>query len=342
MEKVKVCLLGFGGIARSHFKSYLKLAQRNAPVELVAICDIDPERLEACKKEFNVPIAVTDYKELVNLPEVDAVVIGSPDQDHPEMVAAFLRAGKDVMCEKPMALSPEECEEMMRIEKETGRMLMIGQVCRFTPGFVTAKQLIDDGRIGDLIFVESEYAHNYTKARGHNDWRVVPERHGFIGGGCHAVDLLRWIAGDPIEVYAHHNHKSLADWPTPDTAIAIYKFPNDVMGKVFVSTGCKRNYTMRTCLYGTTGTIIFESRGTEIFLYQEDHNGNYYTCPRKLATTPKGHNMMDEVKDFIDAIVQNKPNPISSIEGASTVAVCRAAVESAQTSAPVQIKYPEV
>ena len=79
-----------------------------------------------------------------------------------------------------------------------------------------------------------------------------------------------------------------------------------------------------------------------IELASKAHNGNYYTCPRILSSNPIGHNMMAEVRDFIDAIVRNKPNPISSIEGASTVAVCRAAVESAQTGAPVKIKYPEV
>ena len=131
------------------------------------------------------------------------------------------------------------------------------------------------------------------------------------------------------------------DWPVNDTTIAIYKFPNNVIGKVFCSIGVKRDYTMRTCLYGTEGTWIFESGGTEMKLYQVDKNGKNYTFPKMVPCQPKGHNMTAEISDFIDAILAGKPNPISSIEGASTVAVCRATVESAKLGQPVQIVYPE-
>lgn len=308
-----------------------------------AVCDVDPERLEACKKEFNVPRACSDYRELVTDPLVDAVVVATPDQDHVEMVEAFLRAGKDVMCEKPMALTLADCEKMMRVEKETGRILMIGQVCRFTPSFALAKSLIDEGRIGELIFVESEYAHNYARSKGWNNWRMVPERHGFIGGGCHAVDLLRWLAGDPIEVYAHENHKIMTDWPTADTLIAIYKFPNDVMGKVFVSTGCKRNYTMRSVFYGTKGTIICDNTSPTITLFEEtagDHKS--FTKPQELPVEINNHNFGAEIELFINALINGEKSPVSSMEGASTVAVCCATVASAATHAPVQIKYPEI
>ena len=219
---------------------------------------------------------------------------------------------------------------------------MVGQICRFTPAFAKAKQLIDEGAIGDLYFVESEYAHDYMKILADpTAWRSDPRRHGVIGGGCHPVDLLRWIAGNPTEVFAYSTHKYLMDWPVNDTTIAVYKFPNEVIGKVFCSIGVKRDYTMRTCLYGTEGTIIFESKGKEIKLYQTDKQGKFYTVPRIIPSQPVGHNMTAEISDFVDAIIEGRPNPISSIEGASTVAVCRATVESAKIGMPVQIVYPE-
>ena len=159
---------------------------------------------------------------------------------------------------------------------------------RYNPNFNRAKKMVEAGDIGELVYVESEYAHDYKHSRGYNDWRVSPEREGVIGGGCHAIDFLRWVAGNPTEVTAYSTHKYLMDWPVNDTTIAIYKFPNHVIGKVFCSIGVKRNYTMRTCLYGTKGTIIFESQGKEIRLFQEDHNGKYYTCPRILTKTLLG------------------------------------------------------
>ena len=339
-KKIKFAVIGASTMGRLHMKGVI--AKEGA--ELYAICDTAPEQLEGAVKDLGMPDlkCVSDYRELVNDPEIDAVVIVTPDQVHLEMTVAFLRAGKDVLCEKPMALTLAECEEMMRVEKETGRKLMIGQVCRCTPAFIMAKELVDSGRIGELVFVESEYAHNYNHARGYNDWRVVPERHGFIGGGCHAVDLLRWIAGDPTEVYAHSNHKILTDWPVDDTVIAIYKFPNNVSGKVFVSIGCKRNYTMRSVFYGTKGTIICDNTSPTITLFAENEAGEGFTTPQVLPVVVNNHNVTAEIDVFVEALVSGKEMPVTSKEGANTVAVCCSTVESYQCGKPVDIRYPKV
>ena len=311
--------------------------------KLYAVCDTAEDRMIQRKEEFGAEVGVTDYRELINDPNLDAVAIVVPDKFHLPMTRDFLKAGKAVLCEKPMALTLEECEEMMKVEKETGGKLMIGQVCRCTPAFRMAKDLIDAGRIGELVFVESEYAHNYGVARGYNDWRVDPDRHGFIGGGCHAVDLLRWIAGDPTEVYAHANHKILTDWPVNDTSIAIYKFPNNVMGKVFVSIGCRRDYTMRSVFYGTKGTIICDNTSDHLKLYEDDApNGKDYTVAQNLSVVVNNHNITAEIDMFVNAVISGEPMPVSSMEGASTVAVCCASVESAKEGKPVQIRYPQV
>ncbi|MBR3978254.1 MAG: Gfo/Idh/MocA family oxidoreductase [Oscillospiraceae bacterium] len=337
-KKFNVALIGCGVIADFHLQGVL--AQKDCV--LYAICDnATDDRVERRRAKYNPLHTATDYRELVNDPNVDIAIVATPDNSHLEITSAFLKAGKQVLLEKPMALTIEECNEMRRVEKETGNRLMVGQVARYNPNFKKAKQLVDSGAIGELVFVESEYAHDYMRSRGYDDWRVTPEREGMIGGGCHAVDFLRWIAGNPTEVTAYSTHKYLTDWPVDDTTIAIYKFPNNVIGKVFCSIGVKRDYTMRTCLYGTEGTIIFESHGTEMKLYQVDKNGKNYTFPKMVPCQPKGHNMTAEIDDFIKAIVAGEPNPISSIEGASTVAVCRATVESAKLGQPVQIVYPE-
>ena len=191
-NKLNIAVIGCSGMGKQHMRGVI--AKEGA--SLYAVCDTAQERLIECRDEFSVPVATSDWRDLVNDPALDAVVIVTPDKLHTEMTVAFLRAGKDVLCEKPMALTVAECEEMMRVEKESGRRLMIGQVCRCTPAFLMAKELVSSGRIGELFFVESEYAHHYGKARGYDDWRVDPDRHAVIGGGCHAIDLLRWIAGD--------------------------------------------------------------------------------------------------------------------------------------------------
>lgn len=338
-KKLQVAVIGCGNIATSHLKGVAAKPE----CELYAVCDnATDDRLQRRKDEYGAKVAVKDYKELLGDPNIDFVIITVPDNSHMEIACAFMRDGKDVLLEKPMALTVPECEEMLRVEKETGKRLMVGQVVRYNNNFKNAKQLVDDGAIGELAFVESEYAHDYSVARGYNDWRVTPEREGMIGGGCHAVDFLRWVAGNPTEVHAFSNHKYLTDWPVNDTTIAIYKFPNGVIGKVFCGIGVKRNYTMRTCLYGTKGTIIFDSRTPDIQLFQVNEEGKGYTKPQIVPSEPIGHNMTGEISDFVDAILSGRPNPISAIEGASTVAVCRATVESAKTGETVKIVYPQV
>ena len=338
-KKLNVAVIGCGNIAVLHIKGVLAKPE----CVLYAVCDnASDDRLAKHLEEYKPQRAVADYRELVDDPNVDIAIITTPDKTHMEMTCAFLRAGKDVLLEKPMALTVPECEEMLRAEKESGRRLMVGQVARYNGVFVKAKEIIDSGILGELTFVESEYAHTYKGERGYNDWRVNAEREGMIGGGCHAVDLLRWIAGDPTEVTAYANHKYLMDWPVNDSTIAIYKFPNDVIGKVFCSIGARRRYTMRTCVYGVNGTLIFESNEENITLYLTDENGKNYTKPRYIPASTIDHNMTAEISDFVDAILADKPNPISSIEGASTVAVCRATVESVRVGGPVKISYPKV
>ena len=340
-----IAVIGGSELARLHAEGVLDAEG----AELYAICDIAPERLENILKELKErgiepKKSCNDYMELVNDPELDAVVLVTPDQTHCEMTCAFLRAGKAVLCEKPMALSMEECQEMMRCEKEMNGKLMIGQIGRCAPGFVLAKKLVDEGRIGEMMFIESEYAHNYAKAKGYAGWRLDPRRHGLIGGGCHAVDFLRWFAGDPTEVCAYANRKSLTDWPTDDTTIGILKFPNNVIGKVFVSTGCKRNYTTRSVIYGTKGTIICDNCSPSIQLFEnnEELGKRFSDEPQNLEIIPVSHNAKEEIRVFVDSLVNDSPLPISSSEGANTVAVCSAIIESCATGMPVKVKYPTV
>ena len=347
-KRLNVAVIGCSWMAKQHMDGVLA-----NDANLYAICDTAQSQIDERLKEFSPERTCTDYRDLVSDPNVDIAIIVTPDYYHLEMTEAFLRAGKHVLCEKPMALTLEECERMIQVSKECDKLLMVGQVCRCNPQFVKAKQLIDAGEIGELYYVESEYAHDYGVARGFNDWRVDARRHGFIGGGCHAVDLLRWIAGDPIDVYAVGNKKNLTDWPIQDdTNVAIYNFPNGVIGKVFVSIGCKRNYTMRSCFYGTKGTIICTGQVDDsyIMLYQNTndterkltyHEGRDYNIGHRLGIAPKDHNVAGELKELIESIETGKPLLTSPVDGASSVAVCCASIEASRTGERVVIKYPK-
>ena len=287
-------------------------------------------------------ITVAKQEEEIYASDADIVVVASPDNFHREQSVKALEAGKHVICEKPLALNLDDCRAIIAAVKKSGRQFMTGQVCRYAPGFRTAKALVDAGRIGRLVYIESEYAHDYEYAKGFHEWRKDPaiKRQGFLGGGCHALDLTRWIAGDPTEVFCYMNHIFMPDWPTPDTGVAVAKFPNDVIGRVFVSIGVKRPYTMRTVIYGTEGTIICDNRSNHIQISEKMLMGPTGAMAfNDIAVEIASHNVTSELKDFVTALESNVPCATDVYQGTRTVAFADAAIRSAQSGKPEKIDY---
>lgn len=280
-------------------------------------------------------------KEVYNS-NLDIIVVATPDHLHAEQCIRALSAGKHVICEKPLAPTLGECRKIIAAVKKHRRFFMIGQVCRYAPGFKTAKHLLESGRIGEIVYVESEYAHDYSVCPGFNNWRKDPEikRQGFLGGGCHALDMIRWLAGDPSEVFCYMNHKHLPDWPTSDTGVAVAKFPNGVIGRVFVSIGVKRPYTMRTVINGTKGTIICDNTSDFIRISEENVYGvtgkpEFSKIPVKVSS----HNVQDELSDFTKYLDRGEQCPTDVYQGAKTVAFAMAAIESSETGLPTKPDY---
>lgn len=341
MDNRKIGIIGLG--IGSY---YLAAIARIKGAEVVAICDVDEKVLQRLAEDYHIQEVYSDYRDLLKESSADTVCICTPDHLHKEMVKDALKAGKDVLCEKPFALHSEDCREMLEASKNSKHLLMVGQVCRYTPSFIMAKKIVDSGMIGELYFVESEYAHDYSEMG--KCWRSDPAnmRHPVTGGGCHAVDLLRWIAGNPTEVYALTNKKTLLDWPCDDSAISVLKFPNNVMGKVYVSTGCKRDYTMRTVLYGTKGTVIVDNTSPTLSLYVEELNGmteimgkKMKKIEHKIPVTVDNHNFQAEVEDFCAVLKGEKTLSVTAWEGAATVAVCEAIIASATSGKAEIVRY---
>ena len=348
MEKIKLGLVGCGSFSAIHLAG-LKSQKR---AEVVALCDMDIEAAKKRNEEFELEAQLyTDVDEMLANTDIEAIIIATGDQAHREITVKALYAGKHVLCEKPMALTIEDCEAMIKAEAETGKKLMIGQICRLTPGFIEAKRLYDEGVIGELFYVESTYAHDYSSFTDKTSWRADPLRHIVIGGACHAIDLLRWIAGNPTETTAYSTKKVLTELPTDDCVVSIFRFPNNVIGKMFTSSGCKRPYTMKTQLYGTKGTIVVDNTDNFITVhkdrlvssdkildgaYGKDQENEVYV---RYPINVDNHNVVGEHNAFIDAILEDKPVPTDGREGMATVKVCRAVIDSANEGKTVYIEY---
>ena len=331
-KKIKVANIGMK-FGMSHVEGAMACG-----AEIAALCDCNEENLRFAGERYNIPEdrRFSDYTELLDK-DIDIVTVAVPDQLHKKISCDFLRAGKHVLCEKPLALTREDLREIIEAADEAGSKFMVGQICRFTPSFIKAKEIVSSGVIGDVYFIESEYAHDYMKLV--DNWRSDPLRHGVIGGGCHAVDLIRWIAGDPVEVFAYGTHRLLPTVAYDDATVAIMKFNENLMGKVFVSTGCKRDYTMRTCIYGTKGTLICDNTSPTMTLFTVDEEGVVKEKPEIIEIEVNNHNAAKEFEVFADAIYNGKEILTDAREGAKTVEVCLSIVESSETGKPVAPDY---
>lgn len=341
-ERVRVGMVGAGSMARAHIHAFSAIEG----VEITAICDPDEDRVRQVAAECAIPFAASHHSEVIAHEAVDAVVIASPDFAHAEQAVEALQAGKHVLCEKPMVTSLDECRAVVQAVDESRALFMIGQVCRFSPGFMLGRKLVEEGTIGELFLVESEYAHDYTHIHGHKGWRKDPVRlrHPFLGGACHAVDLIRWVGGQPVEAFAYANRLALKDWPVDDCTVAVFKFESGALGKVVCSVGCKRAYTMRSVFWGTKGTVICDNTSTHLTLFVDEPD------PRVPHGVPSGQTVpihipvgtqlkMTEAEDraFIDAVRGEAPLTMNAREGAKTVACCLAAIESAANGRPVKV-----
>ncbi|MFA6101272.1 MAG: Gfo/Idh/MocA family oxidoreductase [Victivallaceae bacterium] len=328
LKKIKAGVVGLrmGG---EHLTAYLE----SDKYEVAGICDVDEQLLRRKAQESNAPLVTNDYTAIINNPEIELVSIATPDHLHAEQCIKALNAGKHVLAEKPLALTIEECKKIIEAADASHGTFMIGQVCRFAPGFKMAKELIEGGMIGDLFFIESEYAHDYEPTPGWQNWRKdhTVRRNGVLGGGCHAVDLLRWIGGDIETVTAFANHNMMPEWPEPDTTIANLKFcNNNLIGKVFVSISVQRPYTMRSVFYGSAGTIVCDNTSPSIQLFSHKIPGarGFAELPVNIAS----HNISGEVEYLYKVLREGKKLELTAREATKTVATCLAIIDSARNN----------
>lgn len=325
--------LGAGVIGLKMGAGHLDAYANHPEVEVRGICDLNEDLLKQLAQKYNIKFVTGDYRELLSRKDIDIISVATPDYLHAEQSIAALESGKHVLCEKPMAPTLEDCKDIIKTAEKSKCKFMVGQVCRFAPGFQMTKKLIDEGKIGELFFAESEYAHDYSRVPGVGEWRKDPvkRREPFLGGGCHAVDLLRWVVGDVEETFAYANHRVLIDWPVDDCTIAAFKFKNGILGKVFVSIGCKRPYTMRSVFWGSKGTIIGDNTNPTIKIYDTGMEKlEFVDVPVDIAS----HNVRAEVNELVDCIRGRRQLLMDAREGARTVATCLSAIESTKSGKP--------
>ena len=193
-----IAIIGYGGMGGWHAKQLLSLPEE---FRLAGIYDINPERIEAAEKDGIHGYPTLDA--LLSDPEIRTVILAVPNNFHKPLSIQAMRAGKNVICEKPVMMNAAELEEVIAVSKETGRQFSVHQNRRWDKDFLMVKKLIEDGSIGKPFYIESRV----QGSKGiPGDWRCVREAGGgmLLDWGVHLIDQLMYLIDSPVtEVYAH-------------------------------------------------------------------------------------------------------------------------------------------
>ena len=193
MEKVRIGVIGCGGIANG---KHMPAHKANPHSEMVAFCDIIPERAEKAKKDYGTPESktYTDYKELLKDKSIDAVLVLTHNSEHCHITVDALNAGKHVMCEKPMAMNYDEAKKMIVARDKSGKLLTIGYQNRFRQDSLYLKKLADADKFGEIYYAEA----TAIRRRAVPTWGVFIDEKKQGGGplidiGTHALDLTLFM-----------------------------------------------------------------------------------------------------------------------------------------------------
>ncbi|GGI65718.1 Gfo/Idh/MocA family protein [Enterococcus alcedinis] len=247
MQKVNFAIVGYGGMGSYHARTLMPTESER--LNITGVYDIDAARLEAAKSEgFE---TYESFEAILADEAVEGILIATPNDSHKELAITALRAGKHVLCEKPVAMNVEELDEILAVAKETGKTFMVHQNRRWDPDFLMVRNMYQQKPIGDIFQIES-------RVQGANgipgDWRHLKEHGGgmLLDWGVHLLDQLLWLVESPIKSMNVDFSYVLGD-PVDDGFFTYITFENGVRAIVEVGTS---NYTKlpRWYVKGTEGT----------------------------------------------------------------------------------------
>ncbi len=353
MKKLRIGLVGAGNIAKTHLRGY----QGVENAEVVAICDIDEKVLKATAEQFGIEKIYTSETEMIKNEQLDAVDVCVWNCNHASCSIEALNAGLHVLCEKPMATSAKEAEEMIEAAKKNNKLLMIGFVLRFDTETKIAKDFIDQDYLGDIYYSKATYLRRHGAPGG---WFTDKSRSAggpVIDLGVHVIDLTRYLMGKPkvLSVFASADNrlknrphlKTSVDWKpdnaTPqdlydveDFAVALIKYEGGKTTLLETSYSLNGQSVTKKELYGTKGGMNLAGEDLKIYTEVNDFladispNVNNYIDSREMFEAEMAH--------FVDCALNGTVCNASAEDGLEVMKILDAIYESAATGHEVVIK----
>jgi len=342
---LKVGVVGLG-MGRYHVEAY----RAHPEAEVVAICDVNEERLRQVGEQYGVARRYTDYRKMLEEEELDIVSVATPNVLHKPITVAALEAGCHVLCEKPLAMNAREAEQMVETARRTGRRLMVNFSYRFNPVSRALKDQVEKGVLGEPYFARTVW-HRRRGIPGFGGWFGKKEMAGggpLIDLGVHRVDLALWLMGFPQpEVVLGGTYGFLGrelarregkTFDVEDLAVGLVRFANGTMLEVEASWVVHRHERefMETWVYGTKGGLVHrnvrETYEFEGWVFTDE--GGYLVDKQLL---PLGKGSPNAMGEFVDAILEDRPHPATGEEGLYVMRILDAIYESARRGEPVRL-----
>ena len=252
-KDIKVGLLAYGAIGDEHNRAI----QATTGMALSAVCDTNPERLEAALKMSPEAKTFTDANEMLASGEIDLVVISTPPNSHYKWAKQALSLGLHVMLEKPMALTTQECDELMELALTKGVLLVVYQNRRYDPDFLTMKHLIDTDQIGDVFHYES-FVGGYAKPCSYWHSDAAVSGGAIFDWGSHFIDQIMSIVPSNVDFVSGLNQKRVWDHVTnADHAQVSINFKDGVQA-VFINSDLAAARKPKFYVLGTKGALVGE------------------------------------------------------------------------------------
>jgi myo-inositol 2-dehydrogenase / D-chiro-inositol 1-dehydrogenase len=333
MGKIKLGVIGTGRIGKVHIAT---LVQNVPQAEVIAVADVNLDSAREVAGQFGIESVYGNYTDVINHPGVDAVVICSSTDTHAAIIVDAAKAGKHIFCEKPVDLSLEIIKGALDAVEKAGIKLMVGFNRRFDPNFLKIKQMVTEGKIGDphILKITSR------------DPAPPPAKYSAVSGGMfmdmtiHDFDMARYIAGSEVtEVYTKATvlvDPEIGKAGDVDTAVITLTFENGAVGVIDNSRKAVYGYDQRLEIFGSKGMASADNNFPDNHRFYSN-DGVHGSLPLNFFMDRYLDSYANEMKIFCDAVINNKPLPVSGDDGLMSVAIAIAAKKSYLENRPVKI-----
>jgi predicted dehydrogenase len=249
MKKLKFALIGTGGIAQTYAQAF----QQSDCCELTAVADVRKDAAKAFAEPFNAK-AFADYKTLAENSEIDAVIVATPPDSHPEIAEFFMNRGVHVLCEKPLCLSVEEARKMIETADEKDVVFTMATKFRYCADVVKAKAILASGALGEIVQFENAFTAKVDMSRRWNSNKEIAGGGVLIDNGTHSVDIIRYFLGAIEEVLAIETGGT-QNLSVEENVKMLCKTANGVVAAVDLTWGINKELPNFISVYGTSGTL---------------------------------------------------------------------------------------